>query len=74
VPDREPSRHVGRAGDPGPVLRTRERLDDPYLSPRIGRVIFNIEDREALYSLAEMVKEAQDLTEHTFGPEWVRGR
>jgi hypothetical protein len=46
----------------------------PYLSLRIGRVIFNIEDRDALYSLAEMVKEAQDLTEHTFGPDWVRGR
>lgn len=46
----------------------------PYLSLRIGRVIFNVEDREALFSLAELVKEAQDLTEHTFGPEWVRGR
>lgn len=46
----------------------------PYLSLRIGRVIFNIEDREALYSLAELVNEAQDLTEHTFGPEWIRGQ
>jgi hypothetical protein len=46
----------------------------PYLSLRIGRVVFNIEDRDALYSLAEMVREAQDLTEHTFGPDWVRGR
>jgi hypothetical protein len=46
----------------------------PYLSLRIGRIIFNIEDREALYSLAELVKEAQDLTEQTFGPEWIQGR
>ena len=46
----------------------------PYLRLRIGRVIFNVEDREALYSLAEMVKEAQQLVEQTFGPEWVRGR
>jgi hypothetical protein len=46
----------------------------PYLSLRIGRVIFNVEDREALYSLAEMVKEAQQLVEQTFGPDWVRGR
>jgi hypothetical protein len=45
----------------------------PYLSLRIGRVIFNVEDRDALYSLAEMVKQAQQLVEQTFGPEWVRG-
>jgi hypothetical protein len=44
----------------------------PYLSLRIGRVIFNVEDREALYSLAELVREAQALTEQTSGPEWSR--
>lgn len=46
----------------------------PYLSLRIGRVIFNVEDQEALYSLAEMVKQAQELVDETFGQERVIGR
>ena len=70
----EPGHPCRHASDPGPVVRARGRLYDLYLSLRIGRVIFNVENREALYSLAEMVEEAQQLVEQTFGPEWVRGR
>lgn len=46
----------------------------PYLSLRVGRIIFNIEDREALYSLTEMVREAAQRADEAFGPEWIRGQ
>jgi hypothetical protein len=46
----------------------------PYLSLRIGRVIFNIEDRDALYSLVELVKQAQQLADETYGPARTIGR
>ena len=46
----------------------------PYLSLRIGRVVFNVEDRDALYSLAELVKEAAQLADEAFGPEWIHGQ
>ena len=51
-----------------------EGWSTPYLSLRIGRVIFNVEDRDALYSLAELVKQAQGLVDETFGQERVIGR
>ena len=39
----------------------------PYLSVRVGRVVFNVEDRDALDSLTEAVREARGLADETFG-------
>ena len=46
----------------------------PYLSVRVGRVVFNIEDRDALLSLTEAVRQARQLADEAFGPAWLPRR
>ena len=46
----------------------------PYVSVKVGRVVFNIEDRDALLSLTEAVRQARQLADETFGPAWAPRR
>ena len=40
----------------------------PYISVRIGRVLLNIEDHEALLSLLDAAHQAEQAAERAFGP------
>ncbi len=41
--------------------------DTPCISIKIGKVLFNIEDRDALNSLSHAVRHAEHLADHVFG-------
>jgi len=40
----------------------------PYVSVRIGRVLLNIEDRDAFGALLEAVRQAEAAADQAFGP------
>ena len=50
------------------VFGRTEGWDKPYISLRIGRLLINIEDAEALSDLTYVVREANLQADRAFGP------
>jgi hypothetical protein len=50
------------------VFGRTEGWDKPYISLRIGRLLINIEDAEALSDLTYVVREANLHADRAFGP------
>jgi hypothetical protein len=50
------------------VFGRNEGWDKPYISLRIGRLLLNIEDAEALSDLTYVVREANLHADRVFGP------
>jgi hypothetical protein len=56
------------------VFGRNEGWDRPYISLRIGKLLINIEDAEALSDLTYLVREANLMADRAFGPAQRRPR